>query len=367
MSTQYGPPTDLAEGAFLFQIDHDAPPMSPEQRSACEAWLRSIDFLVPGGRHEAQWKAIQKHWVEFLNVKATESKRLLKWRSSFCPLFDGLEALTERWPPQARLILNQCSDGIGAGPFESLAARWDLDKRRRLQTVWSSLVTFLLYSNARGTLSSQMGLQLEPERTGDPSMLDEIYDSVSTKFKHDKILLLLGPDPLNPLRQMRTRELFLSWILSKPGAPVGTNGLLWWAAVLVRSALSAQDGRGDEYRNEIPGSIVIPMDLDILGRVEALRYYAKVLVLDYAMESTPLDRSKLDLVERDLGGVNLSWINQEKECRPADSGDVRNIEGEEWVEMLDHISKVGKKALGQKPGTVMHNINRLYADLSARK
>lgn len=352
--------------SFNFYVNYDAPPMKPEQRPACEAWLRSIDFLVPGGRHERQWKAIQKNWIGFLSCHTEERTRLHKWHLPFSLHLDDKEALTERWPPSARLELNRCADGPEAGAFKSLAARWDLEERRRLQTVWCSLFMFLLYSTKTRSWRA-MGLEIGMGKGFDTgAVLASMND------------LLFHGDDDDPRRQQLTCNLLLHWLSDEAGTTPRTNGLLWWTAVLVRSALSVHDGGGDDYISHanvhihrlLHGSMGMPMDLDILDRIKALRHYAKVLVL---AEGVRWEGKVMPgwlgwvLIERDLRGVNLSWIHQEFECRPDDSGDIRDTSSEEWVKMLDHISEIGKEFLGQEPWTVMHKINRLYADLSARK
>lgn len=182
-------------------------------------------------------------------------------------------------------------------------------------------------------------------------------------------------DDYDMWRQQETCHLLLDWLSPLAETTPGTNGLLWWTAGLLRSALSVHDGGGDDYISHanvhihrlLHGSMGMPMDLNILDRVEALRHYAKVLVLAEGVRSWGNTGLKWDLIRRDLQGVNLSWIHHEFECRPDDSGDIRDTSSEEWVDMLDHISEVGKKYLGQEPGTVMHEINKLYAVLSARK
>jgi hypothetical protein len=59
------------------------------------------------------------------------------------------------------------------------------------------------------------------------------------------------------------------------------NLLLWWTSILVRSVIS-----GDKTKDFISRGIIsiniLPPDVDIKGRIEAIGHYSKVLILDKA-------------------------------------------------------------------------------------
>ncbi|KAK6703758.1 hypothetical protein QX201_010736 [Fusarium graminearum] len=96
-------------------------------------------------------------------------------QSAFWNDLDGMEGMTERWPQAARAALNSMDgrgdsdDGGNQNAFETLAAVWDLGKRRRYQSIWTSLVGFITHAHSRGTLED-MGMRLTE------SQLDDILD-----------------------------------------------------------------------------------------------------------------------------------------------------------------------------------------------
>ncbi|KAI7768453.1 hypothetical protein LZL87_014345 [Fusarium oxysporum] len=122
-STQPDLPTEHNEVPYgitrLSDIDH----------IACEGWLQEMNFL----------------------------------------LLDMIEAMTERWPQAARAALNSMDkerEGEERGAFESLAAVYDLGRRRRYQAIWTSLVGFIAHSHDEGMLE-EMGMRLTESQIND--------------------------------------------------------------------------------------------------------------------------------------------------------------------------------------------------------
>src|SRR5207248_2054796 len=141
-------------------------------------------------------------------------------------LFDNLEALTERWPPQPRRILNQVTDLTK--PFQTLAARPSLRQRRRFNAVWTSLLCFLVYAyDDEGSLE-EMGLCLSEE------MCDSILDIASAEAWSVKPHSMGGP--MGQL-EAAVHGLCLEMIMHHEPTTT-TNPLLWWMAVLVHSSLT---------------------------------------------------------------------------------------------------------------------------------
>lgn len=155
---------------------HDVSPIHDAERQECEDWLRSIDFLVPGEDDE-RWDRIRINWISFLattsakpdtrlapNRKlvrfdddgdlsiggdgaAGESAEAAKWRfredlrqrrtiqKAFWQGMDRLETLSERWPRDVRVLVNEGIEGKDTGLYESLAAKCKLRRRRRFNSI----------------------------------------------------------------------------------------------------------------------------------------------------------------------------------------------------------------------------------------
>lgn len=190
----------------------DVPAVTEADRAGCERWLREIGFLCSGEDDEA-WKKIKRNWVGYLSATSampdatlapnrkvvrftsgssigneTERERKLRFRNdrrqrmtiqaAFWNGLDGLEAMTERWPSVAHAALNSMDKGQNQEAFETLAAIWDLGKRRRYQAVWTSLVGFLVHFNDEDALG-EMGLKLNEDQ------IDDILDVKEEVWKVD--------------------------------------------------------------------------------------------------------------------------------------------------------------------------------------
>jgi hypothetical protein len=79
-----------------------------------------------------------------------------------------------------RAIINQAGLGTDQGPFEGWAAKINLGRRRRGDSILAGLVCFLVYSHDEGTLE-EMGLELSE------GLLESIMDVKSADVWHGQI------------------------------------------------------------------------------------------------------------------------------------------------------------------------------------
>ena len=349
---------------------YDVPPLRDADRSGCEAWLSSIDFLWPS-TDDIVWDKIQKNWISFLTATSLKPNTILapnrkvvrihpesvnanaqrfrqdrlfrrKVQKALWERIDSLEALSERWPPRPRLILNQATDETAVSPFESLVPNPLLRWQRRLNAVWTSLVCFLLYSSDEGTLD-EMGLHLNEDLADD--ILDIKQDELMSGCEQGKINL-----------QASIHALLTRLITDTTATPHG-NPLLWWMAILVRSAIS--DGPDDYISRGIFNMNMLPMDLDMRGRVKAVEHYCKVFILNYTFSTWDTNEQSLSEVQSQLNQVDNNWIEDDNATRPPASLDSRTCQSPAWRDLLHHLRGNCRKFLGRREGTVMHQIRLL--------
>ncbi|KAH6961729.1 hypothetical protein BKA56DRAFT_737077 [Ilyonectria sp. MPI-CAGE-AT-0026] len=350
----------------LMPVADDVLPIREEERPICEAWLRSIGFLAPG-EDEELWDAIVRNWECFLKATKTRitgsgaSRRVTQSaaakqreavKQAFWDRIDGLEALSERWPVKARLALNQSAEGPDARPFESLAAIWLLGKRRRFQSMWTSLICFLVWSLKDDEESlEEMGLELDEDEKED--ILDVAAMPGSDWFMDDD-------DPGDALQGFFTKA------ITGESVEARRNPLLWWTAILVRSAISDEEEEDFISRGRFSMNI-LPLDLDIRDRIEAIGHYSKVLILDKAFQGWQKGRVGggvwLEEVLRELNATDNEWLNEENGQRPDNRLDRRTCLSPGWKMMLEYLGKEGEEWLGGKEGTVMWEVRRLQGPL----
>ncbi|KAL6354028.1 hypothetical protein LRP88_12659 [Fusarium phalaenopsidis] len=179
------------------------------------------------------WKRIKRNWIGYLSATSptpdaalAPNRKVVQFRSggedareqrrrfvqdrqrrmiiqsAFWNGLDGIEAMTERWPRAARAALNsmdESGEDEGRGAFESLAAVCDLSRRRRYQSIWTSLVGFICHSQDEGTLE-EMGMRLTE------SQIDDILDieqevwqvdlkAIARRREKGRVRGRLGTDP----------------------------------------------------------------------------------------------------------------------------------------------------------------------------
>lgn len=384
---------------------NEAPPgiarLSDAERAACGAWLQEVNFLRPGKEeHDEVWEKIKRNWVGYLSATSptpeaalAPNRKVIQFRNddedegneeevaeqrrrfaddrrrrttveaAFWNGLDGIEAMTERWPQAARAALNSMDGGdVGdggdrcPGAFESLAAVYDLGERRRYQSMWTSLVGFIAHSLDEGTLE-EMGMRLTE------SQVDDILDVEQEIWQVDlrAIARRRGKGGFEnvwaPIQQL------LMEALRKPESTPRNNPILWWVAVLTRSAVSEDDddsdgdfiSQGRFHRNPMP------MDIDLAGRLQAMVHYSKVLVLDDAFSTWSGEPRWIMEVQNRLNMVSIEWINDEQGSRPdgppGDGGSIYSTAA--WRSVLAHITEHTKAYLGGRQRTAVHGLRIL--------
>ena len=368
----------------------DIPAVGEGDRKACETWLRNLGFLCPG-KDDATWETIKANWVEFLaatssipDASLAPNRKVARFDSSggeesaperkqrfhndrrsrmfiqatFWNKLDLLEGLTQRWPRIARTVVSSMDKGHGPATLETLASVRDLDKRRQHQAVWTSMVTFLQHSYLNGSLE-EMGLKLDEDQCDDVMDVMQLVATLKVPSQKGGVEFEEIWASVQPL---------LTKALLKEKSTARNNPLVWWVAILVRSAISGEDdfiSSGRFNRNPIP------MDLDIRGRVGAIVHYSKVFVLDYAFNqwgSEPLEGVQvrggwLKDVQNDLNSMDMNWLNDESGGRPDPSADRRTCSSAAWESVLGQIRGKTQDHLGGTKGTAMHYIRLLEEEM----
>ena len=163
--------------------------------------------------------------------------------------------------------------------------------------------------------------------------------------------------------EVAVQELCIKMIMD-PNPTASTNPLLWWLTVLVRSAIDST--QQDDYisRGRFLMSI-IPMDLDLRSRIEAVQHFSKILVLDRAIASWEPDLPEWELeVKRDLNLPNMDWLDEDIDKRPSDDDDPRACQSPAWQSMLERLNNQTILYLsGRKDvDTVLGEVQKLLAE-----
>ncbi|KAJ3543727.1 hypothetical protein NM208_g3422 [Fusarium decemcellulare] len=376
---------DVKRDAGLADDIYDVPPVAGEDRAGCERWFEQICFLSPGRDNET-WENIKRNWIAYISATSDhpdstlapdgktvwgagtngESERHKRQRFradreerrkiqiTFWNELDCLEGLTERWPRAARVVLNHMDPEQNQGAFQSLAAIWDLSKRRRYQAILTSLFGFLVYSMGQGTLE-EMGLYLDEDDA------ESLFEIITISVMHD----MRGLETKSPKFRLiwRAIESFLLAMMDKEDTLPDNNPLIWWMAILVRSALSA-DGPDFISRGRFDRNI-LPMDVDVRERLEAMRHYFKVIVLGHAFWSW--ESQQRLRVQTELDIVNNLWLNDENGCRPFESRDLRDCSTPEWQAMIARVWHEVYRMLGGRRGSAVWWMNMLEKEMSGVK
>lgn len=381
-ATLPGTPTDRPDER------HDVPAVRRDRIAGCKDWLNQMKFLRPATKDDMVWEKIKRNWIGFLAATGripykkvaalAPNRKIVQWGSveggetekegkkrfqddhrrrmtiqaSFWNHLDSLERHTEKWPQEARLALNSMDKEYADKPFETLAPIWELNKRRRTQAIWYSLVAFLLHSHDEGTLK-EMGLILNEEQ------VDDLMDIEQEVWNVDPGELATQPEVLSEVWG-RTQALLTGSIL-KTRSTARNNPLLWWICILARSAVSGETdfiSSGRFNRNPLP------MDVDMAGRVQAILHYAKVFVLEASFWSWD-DEATRFAVGLDIDPVDIGWLHVEGGSRPdvADDGTRDKVA---WRAMLDRLRTNARKFLGGESGTVLHGARLLEEALKER-
>ena len=151
----------------------------------------------------------------------------------------------------------------------------------------------------------------------------------------------------------------------------GSNVVVWWTAVLVRSALSGEDDEDYISRGAFAMNI-LPMDLGLADRVEAIGHYGRALVLDRAFRKLdggaggPDRRRVLTEVQEALNAVDSEWLNGETGPRPERTGvDDERCSSPSWRAMLALLEQEARQHLGGRGETAMGKVAALHQKLKS--
>ncbi|EXJ57158.1 hypothetical protein A1O7_07503 [Cladophialophora yegresii CBS 114405] len=336
------------------------------------SWLNGA-----GGPIDEQWIAVKRNWINFLSATSTRPDATLAptpnathsdneqpsgrehdierfhhdrrvraaIQVAIFNAFDREERLAERWPQQARLILNRAGCSTATQPFRTLRATADLGKRRRYQAVWASLVCFLVFAHGNQDMLDEMGLVLA-EHTEDEVI--DILAAIDTGIQSEL--------------DAAVRVLCVNMITDH--APTASkNPLFWWLTVLVRSAIEPLQEMDYISRGRFLMNI-LSMDLDLCGRLEAIQHYAKVLVLDKALDLwRPYSDDWALQVNRDLDAANLDWLDEGKDQPLFDEDDPRTCDSSAWRSMLENLNRWALAYLSTRKDidTVLGEVGKLLS------
>lgn len=140
----------------------------------------------------------------------------------------------------------------------------------------------------------------------------------------------------------------LTKALVKKRSIARNNPLIWWMAILVRSASA---GEADFISNGRFKMNPMPMDVDIAGRAGAMVQYSKVLVADGAFLSWEGKREWVMEIQADFKSVDMEWINHDNGSRPDESADRRTCASAAWQKLLEHLHEHVRTRLGGEKGS----------------
>lgn len=351
-------------------------------RPRYQSWLNSSDLLA--ATDARVWTAIKTQWVAFLSATGSHSSIVLApnrkvvsfspssasespqaasqrfkvdRRVRFCLQhaiwleFDRCQSLVERWPVSLRTLINQDGDSCEPGPLEGWAARVDLTKRRRGDSVLAGLICFLVYCHEEESFE-EMGL------FPSEAILEAIFDLREAVAFHGHQVSPnqnRAPGLVEGAINVLVRDL-----VGDAQATCRSNPLLWWIGILVQSSLSSGP---DDFlsRGRFPQN-VLTMDMDLEERLAAILHYSKVFMLDEAMVTWQPPRAHLREIEHSMAAVNLEWLNAATNQRPAASTDRRRCDSAAWKDLEGHVAKQQKAFLGREPPTVVGQVRILLAE-----
>lgn len=362
----------------------DVPPVNNRLIPTFNTWLTTVD---PPAASEpvtsATLLAIKSNWISFLaatskqpNAILAPNRKRIQWgvgsetdastkkrfqndqhqrsttQSAIWRLFDGKEALVERWPREPRMTINRIVESDCRTPLAALMDNFG--KQRRFNSVWSSMICFLLYCNEEDNSLEEMGLQLSEE------FQDDLLDI-------GQAIIYAGYPKRSDTGQFGLVEQaiysFVIHVLTDTSATPKSNPLLWWTTVLVRSSLETSGPEDFISRGRFRSNI-LPMDLDIEQRLEGIVHFAKVFLLDHAFATwEPIPKTQLLEVQDDLNKVDNTWISEYSSPRPAEQHSRGSCDTPAWNSVIEHIERTFAKYLDQSGGTPMRHIMSVRKEL----
>lgn len=292
----YPPPNEAPTAAVLPDESRKDSQNDLDYEKICVYWLQAVDELSPA-TGQAPWSRIVENWVEFLSDSCIiplinnqpawlaissgdsartgnrgtmdEGSRPARRRRELIRLAmeKGLTSAEDQvrafGAPAHRIMNSMYSDGIKPVSFVCLR---DSRSRTLYQAIWWSMISFITYSYQKGTLS-EMGLQLTK---GSEKCLRKLLDWFQKRDSSDA----------SALHDLWLRIYWFIIVAIDQWSPNShDNPLLWWMSILVRSATSTLGYYGVDDFISRGGytSNPMPMDLNIMDRVEAMMHYSKVL------------------------------------------------------------------------------------------
>ena len=244
----------------------------------CQSILRKTKFAVC-----ANWTFASGFGPDTI-ASAAISQNMLSYSQrepprafhSVITMLDFLHAKAQRWPLQVRILLNQ--DRYASNePFEAKAHQTDLKRRQRAMSVWANMLCFIAtFWDISCCNLEKMGL-----------FLSEI---MKVQIENVSIWGELGG---NCRRIEEAAKAFFILAVTDPKPSPRTNPILWWLTAVIHDRLVNEppalpiEGVEKDY--------VLNLDLD--GTLEALDYFARVLILEVLIHTwTPSDM-----------GPRISW------------------------------------------------------------
>lgn len=326
----------------------DMPAISLEDRSVYEEWLRSVGFF----ELDEQWAVIKQNWKDFLSTTSPPTRRSMPTadrhqrvaiQEALWERMDGLEVRSKSWPEAAQPAPNQQPQVQEATAFESPSAR------RSFQAIWTGMVCFLVYSKKRGKLE-EMGLMLKKEQ-------EQRLEKLVTLLMVERVIR----DSLHNAVQNLLRRAVMDGSSSTKD-----NMVLWWMAILVRSAL-AREGEDDYIsRGQCTGNILL-IHIGLPQRLEALAHYSKVLVYDQVLWKWKGEERCAGEIRSELKRADDKWTNQRYGMCLDDKGDKRKLSANVYLKILGHQGVEDKRGLEGTKGTVIYEVGRLLRVLREKR
>ena len=275
-------------------------------------------------------------------VSAALSQSMLSYRqqepseavwNSVMTMLDLLSAMAERWPVQVRVLLSQdCSTSYE--PFGISARQRDLKRRQQAMSVWADMLCFI---TACWDIScrdlEKMGLFLSEDMKA-----------------HIESVSIWGELGGNRKRIEEAAKDFFILAVTDPKPSPRTNPILWWLTAAIQDRLV--DGLPELPMQGFSKDSVHNIDFD--GKLEALDYFARVLVLEVLIHTwTPSDmchrvswppscRSQTSAMKQQiltfLDRTDAAWVNQRR-GRPDKvlQKNDRLVSGPAWRECIAHL------------------------------
>lgn len=211
------------------------------------------------------------------------------------------------------------------------------------------MVCFLVYSKKRDKLE-EMGLMLKKEQ----------------EQRLEKLVTLLMVERVRRDSLHNAVQNLLRRAVMDGSSSTKDNMVLWWMAILVRSAL-AREGEDDYIsRGQCTGNILL-IHIGLPQRLEALAHYSKVLVYDQVLWKWKGEERCAGEIMSELKRSDDKWTNQRYGMCLDDKGDKRKLSANVYLKILGHQGVEDKRGLEGTKGTVIYEVGRLLRVLREKR